>query len=68
MSVGSQVSVKPREKPWKFKKVLNVSEDVWRELMRRKIDGGYKTVDAVLRDLLGLPQVEGEEGGEGGGG
>lgn len=50
-----QTKGKTGENPLKFKKVLYVSEEVWKELMRRKIESGYRTVDEVLRDLLSLP-------------
>jgi bifunctional DNA-binding transcriptional regulator/antitoxin component of YhaV-PrlF toxin-antitoxin module len=53
-----QAKGKTRGKPIKFKKVLNVSEEVWREIMRMKIEGGYRTVDDVLRDLLGLASLQ----------
>jgi hypothetical protein len=52
--VSVQAKGKAEGKTLKFKKVLNVSEEVWKEIMRRKIEGGYRTVDEMLKDLLGL--------------
>jgi bifunctional DNA-binding transcriptional regulator/antitoxin component of YhaV-PrlF toxin-antitoxin module len=56
--VGVQAKGKAEGKTLKFKKVLNVSEEVWKEIMRRKIEGGYRTVDDVLKDLLGLASLQ----------
>ena len=53
-----QAKGKAEGKTLKFKKVLNVSEEVWKEIMRRKIEGGYRTVDDVLKDLLGLTSLQ----------
>ncbi len=33
-------------------KIIQVEEEVWKELMRRKVDGGYKTLSETIEYTL----------------